>query len=791
MKKKLTTILFAVAVLALPLLAIADEIQTLDKAMADARVELKRDFVRRQKMQERMSSNFQHQHGRMLSLIKKCNELSVMLYLQKKEYTFDLSYALQQVTDEYEDFNKKRTPYDRIVADMDLEIDRYARLLESMRRLPPALDSSAVAYPDDSLRFHNDSLEHHIQAAETTLEEDLEAAVDSILPVREITPFFLSRQGQTDRDTSMYYASEILRMYVESKSQMVADSTHYQEAYLRLKESYDYAKARYMLLQKEIFRDGQFAVWEILARPQFFKKMAQNALTRRETGLHMTEPLWTFFWLLLAIAGALAVRFKKIKVRKTVRLLLPTVVLTLVVIFCRITFMPNILMNLLFPIVMTLGFIWQALACGFNLGKVDKENRGMGLMSLLVMGAAAIAAIFGYIFIALMIVTWWYFQLAAVLALLAVSHLMGIYKERRLTKRIASFQDNISYVTGAAKKSLMFGATWFYDLLRDVFIPVLILVSIPLCIRYSLDIFDFTDLFQTFYNTPFFQVLDPTTGAVSFRLSVSNIVLLLALFFVFQYLNKVVQTLWQYLKFVTYLAKTGQKTVQSNDVNLSLGKSVISVIVWFTYITVIVLLLKIPTGSLGLVAGGLSAGIGLAMKDILNNFIYGMQLMSGRLRVGDWIECDGIRGKVTDINYQTTQIETISGTLVAFLNANLFGKSFQNLTRNNEYEFTKVTVGVAYGVDIEKVRTVLTEALEVLKTKDKYGRAIVEPKFGINIRFGDFGDSSVEIAVKQFVLVPERGLFIDREKEIIYKALNDAGITIPFPQCDVHLIKDE
>jgi small-conductance mechanosensitive channel len=519
--------------------------------------------------------------------------------------------------------------------------------------------------------------------------------------------------------------------------------------------------------------------------------MAQNALTRRETDLHMTAPLWTFFWLLLAIAGALAVRFKKIKVRKTVRLLLPTVVLTLVVIFCRITFMPNILMNLLFPIVMTLGFIWQALACGFNLGKVDKENRGMGLMSLLVMGAAALAAIFGYIFIALMIVTWWYFQLAAVLALLAVSHLMGIYKEKRLTKRIASFQDNISYVTGAAKKSLMFGATWFYDLLRDVFIPVLILVSIPLCIRYSLDIFDFTDLFQTFYNTPFFQVLDPSTGAVSFRLSVSNIVLLVALFFVFQYLNKVVQTLWQYLKFVTYLAKTGQSTVQSNDVNLSLGKSVISVIVWFTYITVIVLLLKIPTGSLGLVAGGLSAGIGLAMKDILNNFIYGIQLMSGRLRVGDWIECDGIRGKVTDINYQTTQIETISGTLVAFLNANLFGKSFQNLTRNNEYEFTKVTVGVAYGVDIEKVRTVLTEALEVLKTKDKYGRPIVEPKFGINIRFGDFGDSSVEIAVKQFVLVPERGLFIDREKEIIYKALNDAGITIPFPQCDVHLIKDE
>ncbi|MBQ9411320.1 MAG: mechanosensitive ion channel family protein [Bacteroidales bacterium] len=789
MKTKLTTILFAVILLALPVLAVTEDQATLDKAMADARVELKRDYVRRQRMQERMSSNFEHQHGRMLSLIKKCNELSVMLYLQKKEYTFDLSYALQQVTDEYQDFNKKRTPYDRIVADMDLEIDRYARLIESMRRLPPALDSAVVAFPDDSLRFHNDSLENHIKAATTSLEEDLETLADTVTV--EGSPFFLSRQGQTDRDTSMYYASEILRMYVDMKATMVADSTHYQEAYLRLKESYDYAKDRYMLLQREIFRDGQAAVWDIAARPQFYKRMAQNALTRRETDLHMTTPLWTFFWLLLAIAAALMVRIRKINVRKAVWLLLPTVVVTLVVIFCRITFMPNILMNLLFPIVMTAGFIWQALACTVNFKKVDKENRSMGLVSLLVMAASALAAIFGYIFIALMIVTWWYFQLAAVLALLAVSHLMGIYKEKRLTKRIARFQQNITFVTGTAKKSLMFGATWFYDLLRDVVVPVLILVSIPLCVRYSLDIFDFDDLFQTFYNTPFFQVIDPATTKVFFRLSVSNIVLLVALYFVFNYINKFVQTLWQYLKFITFLAKTGQNTVQANEINLSLGKSIISVIVWFTYITVIVLLLRIPTGSLGLVAGGLSAGIGLAMKDILNNFIYGIQLMSGRLRVGDWIECDGIRGKVTDINYQTTQIETVSGTLVAFLNANLFGKSFQNLTRNNEYEFTKVTVGVAYGVDIEKVRKVLLEALEQLKTKDKYGREIIEPKFGINIRFGDFGDSSVEIAVKQFVLVPERGGFIDKEKEIIYKALNAAGITIPFPQCDVHLIKDE
>ena len=52
-------------------------------------------------------------------------------------------------------------------------------------------------------------------------------------------------------------------------------------------------------------------------------------------------------------------------------------------------------------------------------------------------------------------------------------------------------------------------------------------------------------------------------------------------------------------------------------------------------------------------------------------------------------------------------------------------------------------------------------------------------------------DSSVDIAVKQYVLVAERIGYVDRSKEVIYEALNDAGISIPFPQCDVHLIHDD
>ncbi len=188
-------------------------------------------------------------------------------------------------------------------------------------------------------------------------------------------------------------------------------------------------------------------------------------------------------------------------------------------------------------------------------------------------------------------------------------------------------------------------------------------------------------------------------------------------------------------------------------------------------------------------AAGLATGIGLALKDVLNNFIYGIQLMSGRLRVGDYIDCDGIRGKVDSISYQSTQIETLDGSIMAITNTALFNKNFKNLTKNNSYELVKIPVGVHYGADIETVRAVLLDALKELQVKDKYGRNIVEPKNGIVVAFDNFGDSSVDLTVKQFVLVDQEAVYIAKAKELIYNALNRNGIEIPFPQRDVYIRK--
>jgi small-conductance mechanosensitive channel len=172
---------------------------------------------------------------------------------------------------------------------------------------------------------------------------------------------------------------------------------------------------------------------------------------------------------------------------------------------------------------------------------------------------------------------------------------------------------------------------------------------------------------------------------------------------------------------------------------------------------------------------------------VLNNFFYGVQLMSGRVRVGDVIACEGVRGVVRRVSYQTTLVEEEDGSLIAFTNTNLFSKNFKNLTGGKNYEMLKIPVGVKYGTDIEKTRRVILEALKPLQKKDRFGRDIVDPKRGIDIRFDKFGDSSVDLIVFLYTTVDTHYTFPARAKELIYNALNENGIEIPFPQTDIYV----
>ena len=884
MNKKLLASIFALLLISIPLMAIVSG-RSLTNTLKELCNELRTDYQQRAEAQQRFDDDYQRQHQRMIDVITQSDKLSILLYTQEQEMTLDLAFALKKVTANYKDFSKDRRPYDKIVASLNYEIDRNARLIEALRRLPPRMKETEIAVVPDSLLYRNDSLDAHLTDSLSSLEmEVIRIAFKDSLSA----PFMLDSVGQALRDSCIYYASEMLKMNADNRAKVVADSTHYQEAYLRLKENYDYAQSRYRNLEQYIFLDGQTPFLEILANPRYFLQKTKVDLRKQYSLWELNDALkasspdekdseyingmssralntlmlfistaqivilsifWLFFllvlwllyrytrmkryvakkklsiislligaiayylilglsedgveyidmgtrhvntvlWLLIAITGSLLLRVKPEQFRQGFLLYSATFLVVMMIVACRITFMPDKMMVLLFPPVLLAIAVWQMCCCYWVTGKATSIDSTLGWVSLAVYLVAFLFAFFGYTFVAMLILVSWYFLLAVWLTVVCIVDLLNRYKERWLDKRVDNMRNRITYVSGEDRESLLFGATWFYDFIRKVAVPAMVLLSLPLCVRQSLSMFDFDDLFVRFYESPFLHLVD-STGAETLRISVGSIVYLSILFFVVRYLSRAIHAIWQYLRYSAFMRKHNRTAIRANEINLSLGNSIISVLVWMGFAVVVVTVWNVPTGSLGLIAGGLSAGIGLALKDTINNFIYGIQLMSGRLRVGDWIECEGVRGRVTAINYQCVQAETIEGTEMSFLNSSLFGKNFNNLTRNNSYELTTMKVGVAYGTDIKTVRQVLVNAMQRMRTKDNYGREIVDPKYGIKVVVSNMGDSAVDVAVKQYVLVAERIGYVDRSKEVIYEALNAAGITIPFPQCDVHLVNDK
>ncbi len=858
MKRK-RFIIAILVLLCIPAMAVFNE-RDLGNTLSVLRYELKQEYDRLSATGTDMQALDEEQHQQMVDMIKKYNELSLMLYSQNEDYTFDMTYALKEVSREYELFNSGRMPYDQIVGGLDAEIDRYERLLESLRRLPAPGDVPPLP---DSLR--RDSLMRRPPV--------IQERIDSLDTVSRKQAFLLDESGKDDRDACIYYAEALLNLYKEGKEQILTDSQHYESANIRLKESYDYAQERYRVIQKRIFTQGQENYLEILSHPSKYIKQALHELrtkySRRLDGdsgvrsewrgpvvfafflivalciglatllsrlavnilmkrvkrlrtdrfqkrkglvtllcgaalfliaiavvsgvttnnfiVQASKLLLLFCWMLVAIFLSLLIRLRPARIRYGIRLYMPAIVVGFVAVCFRVMFIPNTVMNVLFPPILVVCMFWQADACRKYAKMTELTDEVVSYITLVVLVVTSVMSCLGYIFLSLLIIMWWLFALAIEETIIALYRIFHQVKERRIGARLEELRLQAEADFRKIHKGEFIRLTWLYDLVEDVVLPVMAVVSLPMSVLLALRVFDLQEIFDNLYPAEFFSFTS-SSGMDIVKLSASMIVLALCLYFVFKYIAYFAKSMFRDIKLRNIMQNSGKTSISDDEVNLTVANNVISILVWGIFTIVLFLLFNIPTGAISIVFAGLATGIGLAMRDVLNNFIYGIQLMSGRLRAGDWVECDGIRGKVSSVSYQSTQIETLDGAVISFLNTALFNKNFKNLTRSNPYEFTKIVVGVKYGTDIEKARRVLVEAMKPLQGTDDSGMKIVDEKLGVYVTVEEFGDNSVNIAVKQFVLVPQRNTYLAQAREIIYNALSEAGIEIPFPQRDIHII---
>tara|TARA_B100000378_G_scaffold187852_1_gene152559 strand:+ start:443 stop:1366 length:924 start_codon:yes stop_codon:yes gene_type:complete len=178
-----------------------------------------------------------------------------------------------------------------------------------------------------------------------------------------------------------------------------------------------------------------------------------------------------------------------------------------------------------------------------------------------------------------------------------------------------------------------------------------------------------------------------------------------------------------------------------------------------------------------LIAGlGIGAvAIGFAFQDIFENFLAGVLIMlREKMRIGDVIECEGIIGKVEHITLRETHVRKMSGEVTLVPNSILFKNPVEIFTDDNMRRH-EVLAGVSYDTDLDKAAEVIRKAVESVD--------LVEVDKGIDVFAVEFNSSSVDFKVRWWAGSTPRNMWESKDKVIraIKRALDDAGIEIPFP----------
>lgn len=207
---------------------------------------------------------------------------------------------------------------------------------------------------------------------------------------------------------------------------------------------------------------------------------------------------------------------------------------------------------------------------------------------------------------------------------------------------------------------------------------------------------------------------------------------------------------------------------------------------WFIYL--IVLLIALDSFGINVTAvfaasAALLIGIGLALQTLFQDIISGIFILVDKtVQVGDIIELDGKVGRVEEIKLRTTRAVTVDNRVLVIPNHLYLTNSLFNWTQNGTNTREIVTVGVAYGSDVQLVKKLLLEAANT------HPDVIHDPE--TIVQFTDFGDSSLNFKV--IFTIGDSFNANNPKSDIrfeIDRLFREHNVSIPFPQRDIHIIK--
>lgn len=779
MKKRLYIIILLMVAFVLPSNAVLKE-ANLDTTLYMLRTELTNYHIDLEKQNQAAKAQQLAVIQELISIVKQADQNSIMLYSQRNGYIFDMTYACHEATEQFKKFKSKAVPFRQMIKKNNVEVARF------------------------------DSLINYLYGMNT---------------------MFLSEEAQVNRNVDLTLAVNIRRQLVEKQKQLQAYVQAYDRTDRKLQALNDYANRRYEDIQNSIFNNGDDNYLRILRNISMNYKEAKTSVTekykpvpgmmsqwdvriifilfgiivfwglisiflnlftirivitqlmkhgmfenRKESFMAkrpclimaMTVVTFAFIlgivrmavtqnfvimasqllveysWLVGVILVSILLRVDNDNIKNTFRIYSPLMLVGFIVIVFRIILIPNDLVNLIFPPVLLLCALWQWNVIGRKHNQVLRTDKTYAFISLAVFGVSTIFAWTGFTLLAVQLIIWWTMQLTCVLTITCCEGWLSVYAKR---KKLAD-----KAITDK----------WLYRFIYKVLLPISGVLSFIISIYWAADVFNMSDTTWEIFNKDYIK----TSNFTASLFSISEVA---CLYFLFNYIN---------ITSVDFMRHHFEKADPASAASkIVMFKNVMQVIIWGIWLLIALNVFQVGKSWLLAIFAGLSTGLGFASKDILENIYYGISLMMGRVKVGDYIICDGTRGKVSSISYTSTMLEATDGSVIAFQNSQLFSKNYKNMTKNHGYELDILEVGIAYGSNVKEVKQILIDALMKLD-------CIYQDK-GVKVLLKSFDDSCITLKIVVWVNVLTQAIDDATIMECIYDTLNDHNIEIPFPQREI------
>ena len=777
--KRLYIIILLMVAFVLPSNAVLKE-ANLDTTLYMLRTELTNYHIDLEKQNQTAKAQQLAVIQELISIVKQADQNSIMLYSQRNGYIFDMTYACHEATEQFKKFKSKAVPFRQMIKKNNVEVARF------------------------------DSLINYLYGMNT---------------------MFLSEEAQVNRNVDLTLAVNIRRQLVEKQKQLQAYVQAYDRTDRKLQALNDYANRRYEDIQNSIFNNGgdnylrilrnismnykeaktsvtekykpvpgMMSQWDVriifilfgiiifwglisiflnlftirivitqLMKHGMFESRKESFMAKRPC-LIMAMTVVTFAvilgivrmavtqnfvimasqllveysWLVGVILVSILLRVDNDKIKNTFRIYSPLMLVGFIVIVFRIILIPNDLVNLIFPPVLLLCALWQWNVIGRKHNQVLRTDKTYAFISLAVFGVSTIFAWIGFTLLAVQLIIWWTMQLTCVLTITCCEGWLSVYaKRKKLADRAITDK-------------------WLYRFIYKVLLPISGVLSFIISIYWAADVFNMSDTTWEIFNKDYIK----TSNFTASLFSISEVA---CLYFLFNYIN---------ITSVDFMRHHFEKADPASAASkIVMFKNVMQVIIWGIWLMIALNVFQVGKSWLLAIFAGLSTGLGFASKDILENIYYGISLMMGRVKVGDYIICDGTRGKVSSISYTSTMLEATDGSVIAFQNSQLFSKNYKNMTKNHGYELDILEVGIAYGSNVKEVKQILIDALMKLD-------CIYQDK-GVKVLLKSFDDSCITLRIVVWVNVLTQAIDDATIMECIYDTLNDHNIEIPFPQREI------